>query len=127
MARYLIKPETFPEGTVINIELPIKTPCTTGSWDPGCAKELHKCVVRGSQSICGSRLGLNIVCFWEGDLAVTLEIAGQTITINDHDKRRDRTSEITIGTTTYTFQGYEVEVYSNTPPPYKVGLLFTVS
>jgi hypothetical protein len=46
-----------------------------------------------------------LVCFWEGDITLTLGINGHIIELNNHDERNGFIHEIVLGRYKYTFQG----------------------
>lgn len=54
-------------------------------------------------SLCSTEPG--VTCFWEGILAIKLEIEGKTVNIDDHDVKHNKSSTITVNGKTYTFQG----------------------
>lgn len=64
--------------------------------------ELQVIYLSSQNSLCPSNYS-NIVCFWEGDINLTLEVNGEKITLNDHDKKNDRKIKVQD----YEFQGLE--------------------
>jgi predicted secreted protein len=65
--------------------------------------ELTFYYLEGRNSLCPGDTG--VVCFWEGDLAIKLEINGHILELNDHDEKRGDKYQIIINSHKYTFQG----------------------
>lgn len=63
--------------------------------------ELNIIYISSKIHLCPNKFGKDVVCFWEGDISVTLEINGQLITLKSSDKKNDIT-HIVDG---YIFQG----------------------
>lgn len=66
--------------------------------------ELNITVLHSENHLCPSNY-TNVICFWEGDLSLTLDVNGTEITLNDHDSRKDKTSVIQTTEYEYKFQG----------------------
>lgn len=50
-----------------------------------------------------------VVCFWEGDFSVTLRVADQEITLNDHDMKWSNVANVFYEGHRYKFQGLWVD------------------
>ena len=68
-------------------------------------------------SICPSRYGQGIRCFWEGDLEVVLEVDSHSagsgkrrITLNDHDARQNKQNYYRSDKHSYRFFGSESKI-----------------
>jgi predicted secreted protein len=65
--------------------------------------ELTFYYLEGRNSLCPGDTG--VVCFWEGDLALKLDVNGHILELNDHDEKRGDKYQIVVGSHKYTFQG----------------------
>lgn len=50
--------------------------------------------IKYNNNLCPSRYDSKIMCFWEGDLSITLVLNDKEITINDHDAKNGRFSVV---------------------------------
>ncbi|QIN54538.1 hypothetical protein [Cedratvirus kamchatka] len=99
---------------VLEFEIPIReTIKGTKLLIPG----LEATVFSYRNSICPSRYGQGIRCFWEGDLEVVLEVDSsgtgsgkRRITLNDHDARKNNESYHRSNNYDYRFFGSKSKV-----------------
>jgi predicted secreted protein len=66
--------------------------------------ELMITYVKGENHLCPSNYR-DTVCFWEGDITLTLEVNGRPVTLNDHDKRKNNESRLETDKYKYSLQG----------------------
>ena len=76
----------------------------------GAFPELAIVYLRSENNLCASRFGVKLMCFWEGDLNVTLEVDGKEIIVNDHDQKNSVSQTIQTDDYSYVFQGIEAIV-----------------
>ena len=61
--------------------------------------------LEGHNHLCPTDKYKTIVCFWEGDLELTIEVNETIIKLNDHDEKKNESATITVGNNKYIFQG----------------------
>ena len=71
--------------------------------------ELEIVYLRGRNELCPSNYS-DAVCIWEGDLSLDLQVNGEKITLNDHDRQRKEKGSLATDQFKYTFQGLEPDV-----------------
>ena len=65
--------------------------------------DLNITYINSENNLCASNYFPLIVCIWEGDISLTLDINNKRITLNDHDKRNNKSHQMDD----YEFQGIE--------------------
>ncbi|SOB74035.1 hypothetical protein BQ9231_00152 [Cedratvirus lausannensis] len=87
---------------ILEFEIPLKDGIKgTKLLIPG----LDVSIVSYRSSLCPSNYNKSIVCFWEGDLEVVLQVGNKTITLNDHDKKNNKEHHYNTNTHEYIFKG----------------------
>lgn len=71
--------------------------------------ELNMKYLGYENNLCHSNYS-SAMCVWEGDLNITISVNGKTITINDHDSRREKVNIIISNGFQYIFQGLRPHV-----------------
>ena len=67
--------------------------------------DLDVTILSYQNNLCPSNYKPKVLCFWEGDLEVVLQVEDKTITLNDHDERNSKQDYYNTNTHNYTFKG----------------------